>query len=148
MVRRHERKWKKYLASRTWGAGNTKNRRNKGSRGGKGYAGSHKHRWLYIVTHEPEHFSGKGFSPILKARIRRKKHSIINVGDIAAIAAVGKLEKKEGAFQFEFKGKVLGGGKIDIPIVLKASEVSESAKKKIEEAGGKVILPSVENVKQ
>lgn len=140
MTRRHERRWKKYLASRTWGRGNTKNKRNKGSRGGKGYAGSHKHRWLSILKNEPDHFGKSGFSPILRARTARKRHAVINVGSICSMAAAGKLPKKEGMFQFELAGKILGGGTINIPVAVKASEISESARKKIEAAGGRVAI--------
>lgn len=138
MARRHERRWKKNLASRTWGGGNAKNRRNKGSRGGKGYAGSHKHRWLYIIKNEPDHFGRSGFSPIQRARTARKEMVTINVSDIYSLAAAGRLEKKEGMLQFEFAGKVLGGGTIGVPVSVKASQISESARKKIEAAGGSV----------
>ena len=138
MVRRTERKWKKYLGSRHWGGGNAKNRRGKGSRGGKGYAGSHKHKWLKMITQEPDHFSEKGFASIPKRYNDRKKMEIVNVGDIYSMASAGKLQKKEGLFQFEFGGKVLGSGTIALPVSVKASSVSESAKTKIEAAGGKV----------
>ena len=142
MARRQTRKWKKFLGSRNWGGGNTKNRRGTGSRGGRGYAGSGKHRWTYIVKYEPDHFGKSGFArPTAKGKL-----SFINVDQISQWAKNGKLEKKGGMLEFTFKGKVLGTGSVSVPVHVKALAFSGSAKEKIEAAGGKAEL-TVKSIK-
>ena len=137
MTRRFEKRKKKYLGSRNCGGGNTKNRRGKGCRGGRGmYAGSHKQRWTYIVKYEPDHFGKHGFSPI----IEKEEMDKINVGNIYSLAKAGKLEKKGALFYMEFDGKVLGAGEIKLPVMIKAKAFSEGAKEKIEKANGKCEL--------
>ncbi|MCS7109643.1 MAG: uL15 family ribosomal protein [Candidatus Micrarchaeota archaeon] len=140
MVRRVKSKYKKYLGSRTFGAGNTKNRRGKGCRGGKGYAGSHKHKWSWILKNDPDHFGKRGFvnknpSPKLES---------INVREINDKATAGKLEKSGSMFVFNFPGKILGGGSISVPVHVKAVTATESAKRKIEAAGGKLEAKIIE----
>lgn len=135
MVKRHERKYKQYLGSRTWGGGNTKNRRGKGSRGGKGRAGSHKHRWTWTVNNEPDRFGTHGFSPLVRSEIE-----VINVSRITDLANTGALKKEGGVMKFIFKGKVLGAGEINVPVSVTAAAFSESAKKKITAAGGSVTV--------
>ena len=137
MPRRIAKRKKRFLGSRNCGGGNTKNRRGSGCRGGKGmYAGSHKHRWTYIVKYEPDHFGKHGFTPINA----KEDIDTINVGVISAMAKSGKLEKKGNMLFIELKGKVLGAGEIAVPVSVKASAFSEGAKGKIEKAGGKCEL--------
>ncbi|MEM2974641.1 MAG: uL15 family ribosomal protein [Candidatus Micrarchaeia archaeon] len=134
MTRRFDKRKKKYLGSRTCGGGNTKNRRGKGRRGGRGmYAGAHKHRYSYIVKYEPEHFGKHGFHPI----IEKAEVPTINVGEIHSLAKSGKLEKKENMFVIEFKGKVLGAGEIALPVSVRANSFSKGAEEKIKRANGK-----------
>ncbi len=142
MVRRKQGKWKKFLASRTCGAGNTKNRRGKGSRGGKGYAGAHKHRWAWILKNEPEHFGRHGFVN----KNASPKLNTINVSDIADKATAGKLEKSGNMYVFEFPGKVLGAGSISVPVHVKAVVATESARAKIEKSGGKLEVKAEKQV--
>jgi len=128
---------RKYLGSRRWGAGNIKNRRGKGSKGGKGYAGSHKHKWTYMVKYEPDHFGRFGFvSPTTKI-IRT-----INLWDINKLIIDGKIEKSaDGKFTANFKGcKILGGGKLNFPATIQADSFSKSAVQKIKDAGGEAKL--------
>jgi len=134
MPRRFAKRKKKYLGSRNCGGGNTKNRRGKGSRGGRGmWAGSHKQRFSYVTTYAPDHFGKHGFSPTTE----KEEFDTINVGDIYTLAKAGKLEKKGNMFALEFNGKVLGSGSISLPISVKAKAFSEGAKGKIEKAKGK-----------
>jgi len=136
MARRKESKRKKFLATRTWGAGNTKNRRGKGSQGGKGYAGSHKHNWGRILKYEPEHFGRHGFVN----RNASPKLDATNISAIESQALGGKLKKEGSMLAFDFKGKILGAGVITMPVHVKANAFSEGAKAKIEKAGGKIEL--------
>lgn len=144
MVRRTKSKKKKYLGQRSWGGGNVKNRRGKGSRGGKGYAGSTKQRWTYIVKYEPDHFKSQGFvNPTKPVRL-----SVINLNQIQEQATAGKLKKKDKNFLLEFDGKVLGTGIISVPVTVTAKSFSEKAKKKIEEAGGTATLSEPQKIQE
>ncbi|MDP2598395.1 MAG: uL15m family ribosomal protein [Candidatus Liptonbacteria bacterium] len=57
--------------------------------------------------------------------------------------------KQNGMLPMRFSGKVklLGDGEVDVPIELKGIKVSESAKKKIEKAGGNVARPNINRMK-
>lgn len=126
MVLRYERKARRYLGTRRWGGGNIKNRRGSGSRGGVGRAGK-KHKFTRIVKYEKERLHQSGFAPW------RKKYL-----DEINIDAITKAAKGKG--ELELKGyKVLGGGKITIPIKVKATAFSKSAIEKIKKAGGEAI---------
>jgi large subunit ribosomal protein L15 len=132
MVRRHRKKSRRYLGSRSCGAGNIKHRRGKGSRGGVGYGGA-KNKWTYIVKYEPDHFGRHGFVPPQSDRLKE-----INLWEINKIIEGGKLEKdNSGRFVVELSGyKVLGSGKLDSPAFIKATSFSKSAVDKIKGFGG------------
>lgn len=136
MVVRHRKRSKhKYPGQRTWGAGNTKRRRGKGSKGGRGNAGLGKHKWATTIALGNTHFGKHGF---VSKNIAIK--DVLNLTKIMEMYQNGKIEKKDGTFSLNFKGKVLSRGNIDFPLHLKAIAVSKSAKEKIEKAGGKVEL--------
>jgi large subunit ribosomal protein L15 len=133
MVRRHrKRSRKKYLGSRSCGAGNIKHRRGKGSRGGVGYGGG-KNKWTYIVKYEPDHFGRHGFVPPKSYRLKE-----INLWEINNMLESGKLKKdSSGRFIVELKGyKVLGSGRLSSPVSVKATSFSKSAVDKIKSFGG------------
>ena len=80
-----------------------------------------------------------GFKNVFK-----KVYNIVNVGDLdafkanavideAALIASGKLRKTE-----PYGLKVLGNGEVTKAVTVKCAKISESAKAKIEKAGGKV----------
>jgi large subunit ribosomal protein L15 len=133
MVRRHrKRSRKKYLGSRSCGAGNIKHRRGKGSRGGVGYGGT-KNKRTYLVKYEPDHFGRHGFVPPRSTRLKE-----INLWEINKMIEGGKLEKdSSGKFIVELKGyKVLGSGSLSSPVFIKAACFSKSAVDKIKGFGG------------
>ena len=126
MVLRIKSKTRKFLGARRWGAGNIKNRRGSGSRGGVGRAGK-KHKFTRIVKYEEERLRHKGFSPY-----RRVKMDVASL-DYVLMAAQGKGE-------VQLKGyKVLGGGALAQPITVKASGFSKKAVEKIKQAGGQAV---------
>ena len=108
-----------------WGA--KKKHRGKGSRGGKGYGGSSKHKRSYIYAYEPEHFGYKGFHSL------KKKGKAINVGNLEKF---GKLELDLNELGYT---KLLSKGNVSSPLVVKVAKFSQRAKEKIEKAGGKII---------
>lgn len=67
MVTRIKSKRSKYHGTRTCGAGNTKNRRGKGDRGGVG-RGGRKHRFIFRVINE-ESIKKKGFEPWRRTKL-------------------------------------------------------------------------------
>lgn len=78
----------------------------------------------------------------------REEYEIINLGQIDAWIKKGKLTPevslealaKVGVSAKRRRVKVLGDGEITVAITITAHAFSESAKEKIEKAGGKVIL--------
>lgn len=124
------KKRRKYFGDRSWGAGNIKNARGAGDRGGVG-RGGRRHKWTYTVVYEKETIGKKGFAPW-----RRKTLEIIDLDAISKQAA-GIQDSKP---TIELKGyKVLGDGKLAKPVVVKASGFSKSAEEKIKQAGGEVV---------
>ena len=69
-------------------------------------------------------------------------YQIINVGDIERLSEKGKLDskilKKKGILNKGHRLKILGNGEIASAIKIVANSFSESAKAKIEKAGGTI----------
>ena len=126
MVLRRKIRSRKFLGARRWGAGNIKNRRGSGSRGGVGRAGK-KHKFTRIVKYEKERLRKKGFSPYMKTRL-----DVMNLDDVSRAARDGN-EIELGGY------KVLSGGSLARPISVKASGFSKKAMDKIKQAGGQAI---------
>jgi large subunit ribosomal protein L15 len=131
MVVRREKKHRKFRGRRTY-HGSHKKARGGGSRGGRGKAGLHKHKWSYTVRYEPEHFGKRGFKPPTAREIKS-----INLEEVDKIAKEKNLEKIN-VLELGYE-KVLGGGKLSKPLTIEAKFFSRQALKKIEEAGGKAV---------
>ena len=132
----------KYRGSRTCGGGTHKNRRNGGSRGGRGFAGGCKHHFVRYYL-EGRTFGKDGFS-----HDQREDPATIDVGtlEIMAESLLSKgLAKLEGdtlavdAAAFGV-GKILGSGKVTRRMKVSAEAFSEAAKKKLEAAGGQALV--------
>jgi large subunit ribosomal protein L15 len=79
----------------------------------------------------------RGFTNIFKT-----EYSIVNVGELKAFSPNSEITSKElldsGLIKtFKHPVKILGGGDIDRPLVVKAHKFSTAAEKKIVDAGGK-----------
>lgn len=139
------RRTEKYRGGRTHGRGK-KGGRGAGLRGGKGNAGLHKHKYIYTVKYDPYHFGRYGF----KRHPSLQTHKVtINVGQVQEELpkfleyGVAKREEKDLVLdltQTEI-GKLLGGGNIKTPLTIRVLEATDTAKEKVEAAGGKVVLP-------
>ena len=73
----------------------------------------------------------------------RKEYAVVNVGDLNKFDDGAEVDyealKAAGLLKKQLDGvKVLGNGKLEKKLTVKAAKFSESAKKAIEEAGGKV----------
>jgi len=125
--------------------GSHKKWRGGGSRGGRGEAGKHKHKWSYIVKYEPEHFGKHGFK---RPEDVVKDIRIINVGNLNRILEnllQKNLAAKEGNsikvnLQKIGYDKLLGSGMLNKSLIVESKYFSKSAIKKLEEAGGKAVV--------
>ena len=108
--------------------------RGAGLRGGRGNAGLLKHRYMHMVKNMPNHFGKHGFK---RPQSVVKKDKIINIGQPEDMFP----DKKEVDLGKEGFDKLLGGGNIKTKMKIKVDSASEKAIAKIEEKGGKVILP-------
>jgi large subunit ribosomal protein L15 len=140
-----KRKSSKLRGSREHGRGRKKGR-GAGLRGGKGMAGSHKHR--LVQSMKAGHVWGKhGFkmpeeavNVVATANVRDLDASI------DAWVAAGSASKSGDAFEVDLTAlgvdKLLGGGQVRAAYTVKVAEATASAVSKVEDAGGKVELPS------
>ena len=130
------KKSRKFRGSKTHGYGSKKKHRGSGSKGGKGHAGSHKHKIHHYIKYEPEHFGKRGFRSVQQRF--GKKLPAINIDDVEKIAKeAGTTEIDISALGY---GKLLGRGEISTALEIKAPSASKSAIEKVEKAGGKVVL--------
>lgn len=149
-VVRRRKKSRSMRGIRTHGYGSIGQHRKSGSRGGKGAAGMHKHKWSWIVKYFPNWFGKRGFT--YPVRIS-EEYRTINVGELGELVrqleSRGKILKEGDFFILDLSSlgfsKLLSRGKIDLKLKVVVYKATEEAIKKIEEAGGKVILLSRES---
>ncbi|WFO75817.1 uL15 family ribosomal protein [Desulfurococcaceae archaeon MEX13E-LK6-19] len=147
VVRRRKKSRKLRGRTRTMGWGRIGQHRKSGSRGGFGLVGFHKHKWSWTVKYAPNWFGKHGFTqpPAIVAEING-----INVGVLDEIAyeleSKGIAEKENGKIVIDVTklgfNKVLGRGRVTRPLKVITPAITESARKKIEEAGGEVVVLS------
>ncbi len=139
-----DRKVRRQRGSRTHGWGQVGQHRARGGRGGTGKAGLDKHKWSWVIKHDPTYWEKKGF---VSTKTLGKKVSIINVGKLDALAnkleSEKKLERKEKKIFLDLESlgydKLLGTGEIAKPMLVKVASYSEAASRKLEEAGGQIL---------
>lgn len=133
MVVRKKKKFRKFRGKRSYGYGSHKKHRGGGSRGGRGKAGLHKHKWSYTVKYEPARFGKRGFKRPVGAA---KKVKTVNLRQLESLAG----DKKKIDLTELGYNKVLGSGKIKTGLEVVAEAFSKKAIEKIEAAGGKVVI--------
>jgi large subunit ribosomal protein L15 len=139
-----DRKVRKKRGSRTHGWGQIGQHRAGGGRGGHGKAGLDKHKWTYVIKHDPTYWEKKGF---VSTKALGKKVSIINVGKLDDLVdkldSEKKLERKDKKIFLDLESlgydKLLGTGEIMNPVIVKVASYSEAASRKLEEAGGQIL---------
>lgn len=134
MSKRQKKQKSGYLGHRTHGRGNVKNRRGSGNRGGHGMAGICKHKNSWAVKYAPGYFGKSGF-----VNTSRREIDTVNLYEINQQAVMNKLEKKDGKFHFEFRGKVLATGDVTVPLSIKAVCWSKNVEKKLGSTGGQIV---------
>jgi len=139
-----DRKVRRQRGSRTHGWGQIGQHRAGGGRGGHGKAGLDKHKWTYVIKHDPTYWEKKGF---VSTKTLNKTVSIINVGKLDDLAdkleSEKKLERKNKKIFLDLESlgydKLLGTGEIIKPMLVKVASYSEAASRKLEEAGGQIL---------
>ncbi len=136
------RKGRKYRGSRTCGYGKVGQHRDQGSKPER-KCGRHKHKWSYVIRYEPDYFEKKGFTSPKSLKQRTKTISVRQLDEMAK-----QLPEKqaESVIDLESMGftKLLGSGKITMPLTIKIASCSESASQKIKDAGGQIQAESEE----
>ena len=139
MARRIKSKKRKYLGNRSYGRGNTKNGRGKGTRGGVGRAGYHKHKWLKTIKEGLHKSRRHGF-------VNRNSESAltteITIAQLQRNVEAGKYTKSaDGKYDVTLpvRCKVLSQGKLTAALKISAGAFSAAAKEKITKAGGQVL---------
>ena len=107
-------------------------------------AGSHKHRWREIKLNDPKHFGKYGFK---RPSCLQEEVETVNVGEIDEyvdeLLENGLAKEEDEGIEIDVSelniDKVLGGGQVTQPLKIKAESFSDSAKKKLEEAGGSAV---------
>lgn len=136
------RKVRKFRGSRTHGWGQIAQHRGGGSRGGYGETGGHKHEWTRTIVHEPDRFGKHGFK---RAWVDRA--TTINAGELdelaEALVARKLAVKEDDGIHVNLGdlgvGKLLGEGMVEKALIVKVASFSEEAKRKIEEAKGRIV---------
>lgn len=128
------RKVRKLRGSRTHGYGQIGQHRHSGKQGGHGAAGLHKHKWSWMLINDPKHYGRDPFKVPGGNRVGRW----INVGDLERLAT-----EDEGPISVDLASigveKLLGSGIVKRAFNIKVQAYTEGAKKKLEEAGGKIV---------
>ena len=126
---------------RTCGYGARKKHKGKGSKGGKGMAGTGKRadqkKTLITKLYGNKYFGKQG---ITSKRTERDKRKRISLGTIELnLEKYG--EKTENGFKIDLSDyKILGKRKLKNRLFIKAKEASESAIKRVKEKGGEIEL--------
>ncbi|MDR0767617.1 MAG: 50S ribosomal protein L15 [Methanosarcinales archaeon] len=138
---------KKFRGSRTCGGGTHKNRRGAGNRGGRGRAGGNAHHFIRAMRegYRPGYIY-KGFT---RPAVVDTPVFIVNVGELDELVAflfeneADYITKEGDKFVVDLYSigidKVLGSGRVTKAMVVKAEMFSETARSKIEAAGGECV---------
>jgi large subunit ribosomal protein L15 len=133
------RKSRRQRGSRYCGWGQVGQHRAAGSRGGVGGAGKHKHFFMRTNIEEPNHFGHTPFNSFNRDLVQRW----VNIRDLDAVFAKYGKTDESGRVVLDLTSlgydKLLGGGSISGAYTVRVAKVSESARSKIEAAGGGVI---------
>ena len=133
------RKSRRQRGTRFCGWGQIGQHRASGSRGGVGNAGKHKHFYIRTLKEEPEHFGHEQFHALRKSDITRW----VNLKDLNQLMKYSKAtEDRKVVLDLSELGyeKLLGAGRVDAVVSVKVKKASKSAKDKIAEAGGEVLV--------
>ncbi|MCL1983924.1 MAG: 50S ribosomal protein L15 [Methanomassiliicoccaceae archaeon] len=133
---------KKFRGLRTHGRGK-KAGRGAGIIGGHGNAGLGKHEKLRMLKYDREHFGRRGFK---RPQCVVSANRVINIKEMSEsleeYVSLGFAVRNGNAYSVNLTeagiDKLLGVGEIDVAVNVTVSQISASAKAKIEASGGSV----------
>ena len=136
------RRTKKLRGSRTHGRGK-KHGRGKGCRGGHGDAGMHKHKFKWMIINDPEHFGAHGFFRHAQDTAPAVAMNLdVLVEGLPVLEAAGAAAKADNGWTVDLTkagvDKLLGSGRVPIPLTVTVASASEKAIAKVAAAGGTV----------
>ncbi|MBW9140609.1 MAG: 50S ribosomal protein L15 [Candidatus Aramenus sp.] len=144
MVVRRQKKTRKMRGHRTMGWGAKTQHRDRGKEGGR-QVGMHKHKWSWLVKYGKDWYGKHGF-----VNPTSEEKTIITLRQLNEMITNGKIqvEMKDGKAYVDLTKlgyeKLLGGGEVSMPLVVRVAEATELAKSKIEKAGGQLVLEQKE----
>lgn len=137
-------KTNKFRGGRTHGRGK-KAGRGAGMRGGKGNAGTHKHKWVAVMRYCPDYFGRHGFKrpdKVISPTITINLRDIDN--NLDAFVKQGVATKQGDKFAVDLNklgiDKLLATGKMTKVAVITVDTASERAIEKVKASGGEVKL--------
>jgi large subunit ribosomal protein L15 len=94
-----------------------------------------------VTKYEPDYYSKVGFT---SPKSLKQGVKIINIGTLNGIAAKVSTEKQEDKTVVNLTDlgytKLLGTGRVTMPLVIRVASCSKSAAEKVKSAGGQVIM--------
>ncbi len=142
VVRRRKKRVNKMLGQRTRGNGDTKKRRGAGSRGGRGLAGSHKHKYSKYAGK-----FGKEKKKVLSRKIIREINIDLLIQKMPKLEAAGKISKEANTIIIDGSkigfDKLLSKGELKQKIIVRNMKASKKAIEKVKKAGGDVELEEI-----
>jgi large subunit ribosomal protein L15 len=138
------RRVRKRRGSRTHGWGQIGQHRKTGAKGGRGEAGKHKHKWTWVLRYDRDYFGKHGFF-----RPNRREVKSMNLLQLATVIenleeqGLLKIVDDRIAVDLNSMGvkKIIGGGRINRPLLVIVENWTRTAEEKIREAGGEIVKP-------
>jgi len=138
------RKIRRQRGSRTHGWGTSGQHRGSGMLGGHGNVGLLRHKKSAVIRY------GGIPKKRLLPKMGRKQRSIATVGQLEDLLirpdSARAVSEHEGKKVLDLRSlgytKLLGSGKIDVPVLVRIEKSSKSAVSKIEAAGGRIEKPA------
>jgi large subunit ribosomal protein L15 len=136
-----KRKVRRLRGSRTHGWGTSGQHRESGMLGGHGNAGLFRHKKSSVIRYGIQ-LKKKTLLP----RLEDKRRSVTSVGQLEGLLMhrdfAYAVSEQEGKKLLDLRAlgftKLLGSGKVQVPILVKIDSFSKSAAAKIEAAGGRI----------
>lgn len=140
-----KRKVRKQRGSRTHGWGTSGQHRGSGMRGGYGKVGLFRHKKSAVIR-----YGSRVRKKTLLPKPSPKQRSVTSVGQLEDLLAhpeyAHAVSEHDGKKLLDLRSlgyaKLLGSGKIRVPILVRIDRFSKSAAAKIEAAGGRIEKPS------
>lgn len=125
---------------KTAGYGYKKKHRGKGSKGGKGMAGTGKRagqKHTFVLKYYPDYFGKKGFHPEKNTGLKLNQINLDEIEQkIPQFIKKGIAKKSGNDLEINLGGyKILSRGKIKEKVIIIASAFSKKAEEKIKESG-------------